>query len=309
MKRFLIIIFAFYLLTVGFFMSIEMVARHSPNPYMAKAEYMSKHADSIQVLIFGSSHTYYGLRPEFFSLPTYNMANVSQGVFYDYTLLDKYVDSCQNLEYIICDMSTFTPMSGRLEDGQEWYRAIFYELYMGFDEHTMFSKFSYELSNPRVFKPKFEAGIKELFDHSNLDSLYRGGVDSAYTIKNRPEGWNDATAPLERHIKPFDDAKYKNTLDYYSKIAKICKSRNIAILFLSTPTMSCYYKNVPRRRLQLMNSVVAKTKEIWNKTYYINLLADKRFDDNDFFDTDHLNCENGAAKLSAIINDTILKIK
>lgn len=309
MKRFLIYILLFYSFTLAFFASLEFLARQAPNPYKAKTEYMLQHADSVEILIFGSSHNYYGLRAELFSLPTYSLANVSQSVYYDYMLLNKYIDSCSNLRYVICDMSVFSPISRRMEEGKEGFRATFYELYMGFDNHSVFSKYHYELSNPEIFKSKIGLGVKELISKSDLNALYPGGGDDSYSARlKRFDGWDDAKYAVERHVRPFDEKYYNESNAYFMKMAELCKSRNVVMVYVTTPTMSGYYKRIPPARIDLMQSIVKNTQRVWKKTYYINLLEDGRFDDKDFYDCDHLNYENGAVKLSKILNDTILTL-
>ena len=306
MKRFLINILLFYSFTIAFFVSLEFLARQAPNPYKAKAEYMSQHADTIEILVFGSSHNYYGLRPELFSMSTYSLANVSQGVYYDYTLLDRYIDSCPNLKYVICDMSVFSPISRRMEEGKESFRVTFYELYMGFDNHSAFSKYNYELSNPEIFKTKIGLGVKELIHKSDLNALYPGGVDDSYTANvKKVEGWDEAIEAVERHVRPFDEKLYRESNAYFMKIAELCKSHNVVMVYVTTPAMSGYFKSIPSERIELMQRVVNNTRSVWEKTYYINLLDDDRFGDEDFYDCDHLNYEKGAVKLSKILRDTV----
>lgn len=305
MKRFTIRLLLFYAVNIVLLICLELIVRKAPNPYKAKSEYMACCADSIEILVFGSSHNYYGIRPELFSRRAYSLANISQDIYYDYVLLNRYVDDCPNLKYVICNISTFSPIYERLEDGIEWYRVIGYELYMGIENHSCLSRYKYEISYPRAVLAKLRPGLKELFRSSCLDSLYKGGVDNGYSISNRSKDWNDAKATLKRNVLPFDKAKFDEALKYCSLIAQICRSRDIKLVFVTTPTTPSYYSAVPVETRRLMHRMYAKSAEVWDKTYYIDLLDDQRFGDDDFYDADHLNREYGAPKFTKIINDTI----
>ncbi len=84
-----------------------------PNPY--KYEWMQENAEEVETLVLGSSHTFYGIRPEFFDSKTFNLANVSQGMKQDLFLIKYWANRYKNLKYVIFPISFFTWFGHGLE--------------------------------------------------------------------------------------------------------------------------------------------------------------------------------------------------
>lgn len=82
----------------------EFLVRTMSNPYKVKNKWMMEHSQNINSIILGSSHTYYGVRPEYVD-SLYNLANVSQNPKYDYFMLEKYGNLCPNLKTVILPIS------------------------------------------------------------------------------------------------------------------------------------------------------------------------------------------------------------
>ena len=83
MRRFLKIT-AFFSLAVFFLLVLgEIVVRGIPTPYSYKAAWLREHGAAVNTLVLGSSHTYYGIRPDALGDSVFNLANVSQTPEYD----------------------------------------------------------------------------------------------------------------------------------------------------------------------------------------------------------------------------------
>ena len=92
----------------------ESYIRSVPNPSKAKHAHMKAHSKEIDVLILGSSHTYYGIAPERISKRAYSLAQVSQTLRYDDFLLHHY--PMPNLRMVVLPISDFS-LYEELEDG------------------------------------------------------------------------------------------------------------------------------------------------------------------------------------------------
>lgn len=308
MKRFLYRLSVFVCLTCTLLCVLELLARHAPNPYKAKDAWMRQHADSVQVLFVGSSHLYYGLHGAYFTLPAYSLANVAQTSYYDYALLKRYIGDCRQLRYVVGDMSDFTPLSDVMEDGPEWYRVISYELYMGMHDHSACSRYRYELAYMRVFQERAMSGLRRLLGQPG--ETYPYGFATDCSIGRRHRDWNVPAKALQRHIHPYQEEAYQRSLAHYRAMAQLCKEHHVPLIFLSTPMMPVYARQVPPATLALMQRLVQEVREVYpDGVHYLNLYADMRFTDEDFYDTDHLNPENGAPKLSRIVDAYIMEME
>jgi hypothetical protein len=90
MKKFLKIFIYFFIPIVIASACLEVYMRHIPNSYKYKDEWMKKNGNTVETLILGSSHAYYGINPEYLSWKAFNLANVSQDLERDFFVLDKY---------------------------------------------------------------------------------------------------------------------------------------------------------------------------------------------------------------------------
>ena len=84
----------------------------------------------------------------------------------------------------------------------------------------------------------------------------------------------------------------------------ICKQKNASVILLTTPTYQTYRDNLNNKQLALTFEYCEGFADRYDNVYYLNLLSDDRFGEEDFFDADHLN-EFGAAKLTGILQQTI----
>ena len=108
MKKFLFHLSKIILPILFFFLVLEIAIRKIPNDYQLKKDYLDKNAAEINTLILGSSHTFYGLNPEYFSKKTFNAAYVSQSLDLDYEILKKYDSKLKNLKTVIVPISYFS---------------------------------------------------------------------------------------------------------------------------------------------------------------------------------------------------------
>lgn len=91
MRGFLLKLILFILPVIIFCVFAEVKLRSIDNDYKYKNEWLGKNASKVKLLTLGSSHTYFGINPEEFSVPAFNLAHVSQDLTFDYFLFEKYL--------------------------------------------------------------------------------------------------------------------------------------------------------------------------------------------------------------------------
>lgn len=277
----------------------EYKIRQVPNSYKYKYEWMQRNAETVEILILGSSHTFYGIRPEFFEEKTFNLANVSQDLRHDLYLLDYWLERYKNMKIIICPISLFTWFSSGLESGKESYRCRYYKIYMDCDLYPDFSSYNLELSDSKSAKAKLNAN-----DRDRGCDKYGWGSSYKLSSKNMAR-WNDgseAASAVERHtVKDWEYVDYNYSL--MKKIAQKCKNYGIQLVLITTPCWHIYYDNLNQTQLSKMYEL---TNRIINeyKLPYFDYLKDKRFEADDFFDSNHLS-DIGAIKFTKILAEDI----
>jgi hypothetical protein len=117
---------------------------------------------------------------------------------------------------------------------------------------------------------------------------------------------NTGKTASKRHSVNLDKNKttFSKNIRTINSIIEFANTHNLKIIFITCPAYSSYSKNLNPIQLDsyvnIINQISAKNT---NTTYY-NLLEDKTFIADDYYDADHLN-EIGAKKLTLKIDSII----
>jgi len=83
------------LLALPFLVLVHVVglyyAKGFHSQYIVKKRLLESAANQVQTLTVGSSHTYYGILPKFMDYGTFNLAHVSQSIYYDVELVQEFL--------------------------------------------------------------------------------------------------------------------------------------------------------------------------------------------------------------------------
>lgn len=306
MKKFLRYCVYFVLPIIITAIPVEYLIRQVPNPYKYKYEWMQKNAEDVEVLVFGSSHTFYGIRPEFFKEKAFSLANVSQGNRQDFFLLKYWAARYKNLKIVIVPISFYTWFGRGLEYGSESYRCRYYKIYMDCDYYSDWSFYNLELSDKRTAMGKVGKII-----HRDEDPGYdKFGWGNKYKLSEKNIiKWNDGTeaeAAVKRHTAKSWDYIETN-YERFKEMAKFCQSHNIQMILITTPCWYTYYDNLNKEQLKKMYELTHQFQKELNVPYF-DYLKDTRFEADDFFDSNHLS-DVGAIKFTKILDEDINTLK
>lgn len=280
----------------------EVMVERYPNSYRYKTEWMNKHAEEVETLVLGGSHTYYAVRPDQLGKNAFSLANVSQGPEYDYYLLSKWANKYKRLKTVIMVADETNLFDPPMETEElEWYRCIYYKLYTANPKHSWFSKYNFELSSIHTFSRKLpHAFMYMLTGKYNLECDSSGFGTSFITpeVFNKKMMETTSKIALERHRCKDYSAIAENKM-YADKIVDFCKKRNIRIILITPPMWKGFYEGINKRQLNTMYSLI--DDEVKNHgALYKDYLRDDRFQGTDFYDGDHLSAQ-GATKFTQIL--------
>ena len=298
MKKFWLHILKIIVPIFIFFLVLEIAIRKIPNDYQLKKSYLNKNASKINTLILGSSHTFYGVNPKYFSKQTFNAAYVSQTLDLDEELLDVYKNKLTNLKTIIIPISYFSLFETLETDVEKW-RLKNYILYYDFENKYHFTA-NFETLNPDIL-----LNLKKVVKHYGLNKSFitssNLGWGTNFNSKERKKFEGQYTA--EKHTAKNYNLFHSN-IKSLQKIIKMCQKKNIKILFITTPAHVSYFKNLNQiqlsKTIKTINELVQKNQNC----SYLNLLKSDKFITADFYDADHLN-DIGAKKLSLLLDKKI----
>ena len=295
-KRLLLFLFPI-LCCVG---GIEYFYRTVPNNYTVKQNYIDTHAKDIEVLLFGDSHCFYGLNPDYFSQHALNLSNVSQTIYFDKLLLEKHIDRLPKLKKVVFCIE-YTNLSQADNTGEDDWRKYYYQHYMHL-KVPIISKWDvrqYSLT----LSQDFNRTMKLIKRYCKTQKLY----------DCNPNGWG-TNYKKEDRIQPSEVAKARAAMqedgsmdfalnaDRLQQMIAECKQRNIEVVIVSMPQTHLFESYLNQSKLQKIIATCTAFQTNNNNVHYLNLFRDERFVDEDFYDADHLNSD-GAVKCSKIVND------
>lgn len=301
MKRFIIQIILIYVIPIFFVMGyIEMKLRDVPNDYRYKHEWMIENQSHIRILNLGSSHGYFGIKPNVFSYSAFNLAFTSQSLKYDKYLYDTYASQCHSLDYLIVPVSYFS-MRSDLETGVENWRIKGYCIYMGCDFHQNEPFYNLEI----ISKDKLWSIPDVIFDRISFISCDTLGYGTNYKMEYRNKDWS-SKGEIAHRRHTYSTTKFVDeNIKYLQQIIDDCKKRDTKVILLTTPTYHTYYELLDLVQLEEMESICNNLDEQYENVVYLNWLKHKDFTDEDFYDADHLN-EYGAEKLTKLLDQHIM---
>lgn len=89
----------------------------------------------------GNYHFQHEINPVYFDKNCFNFSINSQSVYYNWFILNKYINKLPKLQYVIVPIS-YPTLTDKLEDGIEYWRKYRYIHYMNYDNLKLKEKFS-----------------------------------------------------------------------------------------------------------------------------------------------------------------------
>jgi|SRR5690554_1620631 len=282
---------------------VECFYRFVPNNYTEKHKNIQNNYNKTEVLIFGNSHTFYGLNPKYFDQSSYNIANISQSIYFDKLLFDRHIDGFKDLKYVVLNIE-YTSLSQKDNTMEDFWRKYFYQAQMDLEVSIIpfYDIRQYSLALSRSFKNSINS-INQYYKNGTITECDEFGWGNIYTYENRRLNLDELAV---RTVRKHED----NSMDFevnmqrIKSIIKKCNEKNIRIILVSMPVHKSYSEKVNHEKVKAIHSVAENLAREHSNTSYINLFYDENFLDDDFFDPDHLN-NKGAEKCSEIVNEFI----
>jgi hypothetical protein len=286
---------------------VEFFYREVPNNYTQKANSIKKHSNETEVLLFGDSHCFYGLNPSYFSKKTFNLSNVSQTLYFDHLLFEKYVDQLPKLKQVVFCIE-YTNLSQEDNTQDDVWRKYYYQQYMNLEvpSISIFDIKQYSLALTQNLDRTVKLLIRYFKTGSIIDCDTNGwGTNYKKKDRIRPE----EVAKHRAIVQEDGSVNFDVNSNRMQKMITECEQRNIQVIIVSMPQTKLFesYLN-PKKLKKIIATCTGFQRNNKNTVHYINLFHDNRFIDEDFFDADHLN-DIGATKCSKIVNDSLNKFK
>lgn len=296
MKHFLATILRFVLPLLALMVAVEAWLENLPNDARNKHLWMMQHSRQVKTLVLGHSHNLYGIRTSLLGKDAFNLAFDSQSYRYDNYLLHHY--PLDNLQTLILDFDYFQAWEDLESQPHMAVWALRYRIYMDCDIHSRFSTYNFEVLHPKWVKDRLTSTINPLYDACDVQ-----GWGTTARRETRPSNWNNGLRRAEGNTYHNEELLLLNE-DFLRKIFDFCGERGVRVLLLNTPVTAEFRKHQDPRQVAKNKQLLHRLRCDYPYIEYLDLEADPRFTDDDFYDSDHLN-QYGATKLTHILKDHI----
>lgn len=289
MKRFIIKIMVFLLLSLIIAIVIECVVRSAPNPYKYKISLIEDQKKDVQLLVLGSSTAYNDINPRFFDKKTLNMALGGQGIVIDAFLVNRYINQMPNLEAIILPVeygTLFMPVVFGFPDG-----LMNYHIYYEFEPDCFSIDNYFEFFHSKSIRTKLERMIRGETPQFS-DSLGFCGED-----------W---IGPLEAEIavkgvtaEDYSDNQIDKNLRALRQIAELSEKANVKLVIVSMPFHKSFRDLASPTQWSFVHSTIDSVIKQYNNSLYLNYYYTD-FADTCYFNASHLNID-GAELFSTML--------
>lgn len=305
MKKFLLKLALFLLPIFLMWGGLEVFYRTVPNNYTEKANNISLYYNTAEVLILGNSHSFYGLNPDDFYQKAYNLANISQSLYFDELLLYRHIDRFSKLKYVVVNVDYFT-LSQEDDKMEDKWRKYFYHAQMDVDVPaiTGFDVKQYSLA----LAPRYSITAENIRKYRESGTLAEGKTNGWAPKQGVDTTYNNARFGkiiANKHEYGTDD--FSNNINRLQRMITACSKRGVKVLLVTMPVISHYADNVDKVKLHNIKEVCRQLEAKNNNAAYLDLFQHPLFNNNDFHDTDHLNIA-GAKKCSVLVSKTLEQI-
>jgi hypothetical protein len=273
------------------FTIVEVLYSKVPNEYSVKSSDLENHLCDFQGIIVGPSLTQKGIDPSLLEIPFYNMSLRGMDLGIRYKMLDKSIERCPNLEYIMVSLSYVD-----LNHITEYQNA---SAIVNFEKYFWSSGIKTYIAQNRG-----ATMIKKIYQHYFKNGDSRDGLDKhGYKPNRRPDVKDLHQKAFELTpsiINPHPQFVEKNQ-EYLSNIIELCLEIDAVLIFISTPIHHSISNNFDDHQSQLtFEPIIELSKEDPNVLYF-NFMTNSSFLDEHFQDPIHLN-KKGSILLSKLIN-------
>lgn len=275
------------------------------NGYTEKKRLLKKNLAAAEVLILGNSQAYRGINPEFIRAPSFNLAYVSQSLFYDRELVTRYAPQMPKLEVAVITI-TYLSLEYDLSHSLEYWRCFFYERFWGLpletDAHSLDIR-RFSLINLYGGKETIKY-IGQLFQTDLSDNMNSGGA-SPHPGPGAGFTSADIRARIAVHHSQMHHKRVKANTAHLKAILRSLKERGIKPVFVVMPVSALYYQSMSKERYDAAQDIIRAIAG-QEQVSYFNYTADGRFNEKDFQDGDHLSKE-GSRKFSLILDKEVIE--
>lgn len=310
MKQFLFQCSLFVALLAFLGVGLEYMLRSVPNSYAYKRSLIEASPQKVKYLFIGNSVIAHGINPACFADSTLNIAFPGQHVHYNKVLLEKYIDRLSHIKSIYWGISYESLWE--YEDGGPHTPAkddllAYYHIYLGLPSASLWRHRSELLATGDLAFKKwwkyYIAGKPTMqCDSLGLDHSMDGKKKKLITRTKVRQLVTKHTLFRKKDASLF----YQNNVEALRETARLCARKGIRFYLVIPPVGKLYAQEINQEQWMSIQRTLDDLKQN-EQVEVCNYFYDPRFEENDFYDANHLNSSQGACKLARILRKETLE--
>jgi hypothetical protein len=285
---------------------LEFTARNIEDSFSFKHKFLKDKGTTVNTLILGNSHAYYGIAPSVLNDSAFSMAMPSQDLPIDFKILETFSTSLPNLNTVIFNVSVSSLFLSN-ENEVSW-RKAYYHFKMHLPDALPSSESIFSRNSLL-----FSAGLKPVLksfqyklsrQNQKAMCLPKGNGfyirEATNSILERT-GYDAAT----RHQK--DTAEMATIINQLSLVVDSLIQKKIRVVFVSTPVTEYYSNRISPETSLKINGAIEKIILENPSCVYLNYRDNLKLPVKLFTDADHLN-KNGSLEFSNILEEDLKKL-
>lgn len=280
---------------------IEYRLQKMPTSYEWQRTHFERDLATHELIILGSSQAYYGINPAILG-KGFNLANVSQSLFYDKKLAEKYIEKMPNLKKIILSFSYFS-LNYDLIMAENWRIYAYWQYYK--IAHRSLKK--YHLSawtKTFLYSPRLAVHFWVKQNFKAVDLPQTNGWLKMDTSANEYINTDIAKMRLALHHRyGWDENIVQENISNLATIMDLATKKNIELIVVTPPVVNDYSQYTNPAQEAKNKHILDSLQKIYHFRY-LDFFRDTHFTNSDFNNPDHLN-ELGAIKFSTLLKSKI----
>lgn len=306
-KQFIKYLLLFFIPVLLGYTIIEYLTLNLPAPYRINADIIEKEANSIEVLILGSSQMDNAVNPALLKQTALNLASGDQHHNTDFKLLQSLLPRLKNLETVVLEVS-YSHFELPHNNTDFWKNSVYLKYYgvNCFDRNTYFKDKLIYLSFPEFYSKKIyshyilgeeRAGFNKFgFDTLNYEGQFKELNYDEKSIALVPRFKINSVQNLEI---------FKQNTALFLKMLDFLVEHNKNVIVCSTPMYKSY---LPRRDLKILarrDSILQLVSKKYTRISFLTKEEDTLdFKVTDYWNQSHLN-PSGAAKFTTLLQQKL----
>lgn len=318
MSRFFIKLFWFSLLPILLTLGFDVYLRTMETQLSAKYRGLMDIKNDVDLIVLGNSHANYAVNPKYInSFNAYNLANVSQKIYFDSRILYRALnDGVDNLKIVLISIdyhSLFTSSQGHRDVWTYYKNGIRYKdknyfkenlspFIWGYTPKVAISILKKDLIRRTTYQePMINFEVEK--DIDPRDGLFRGFIGFSGQT-DRPFNKETFVKKVEQFVEPINSER-DEVIQELKKFILTLQENGIHPILFSSPTYHKYNQYLNPETIHKNKMDISNLTQEFNIEYW-RFNEDPRFKIIDFYNQDHLN-KKGAKKFSKILNEKLLK--